>query len=129
MKKTLPYFLCVILSTVSLAIADETARPLTLTDCYQLALKQSEKLAIQQELITEAEARFGKAFGPGAETRIPMAITVIGGVAFSTILTLFVVPCAYSLFARLEHRRYPVRPEAAPLEAGGAPLPVLDIGR
>jgi hydrophobe/amphiphile efflux-1 (HAE1) family protein len=37
------------------------------------------------------------AMGPGAELRIPMAVVVIGGVLFSTLLTLFVVPCAYSL--------------------------------
>ncbi|MBI3252686.1 MAG: efflux RND transporter permease subunit [Candidatus Omnitrophica bacterium] len=42
------------------------------------------------------------AIGPGAETRIPMAVAVIGGVLLSTILTLFVVPCAYSLLARFE---------------------------
>ena len=42
------------------------------------------------------------AFGPGAETRIPMAIGIIGGVTLSTLLTLFVVPCAYSLFTALE---------------------------
>ncbi|MDP3723379.1 MAG: efflux RND transporter permease subunit [Candidatus Omnitrophota bacterium] len=54
------------------------------------------------------------ALGPGAETRIPMAVTVIGGVALSTLLTLFVVPCAYSLFARFE------RPRPVPsVESGG----------
>jgi HAE1 family hydrophobic/amphiphilic exporter-1 len=37
------------------------------------------------------------AFGPGSETRAPMAIAVIGGLFVSTILTLFVVPCVYSL--------------------------------
>ena len=37
------------------------------------------------------------ALGPGAETRIPMAVVVIGGVILSTFLTLYVVPCAYSL--------------------------------
>ena len=42
------------------------------------------------------------ALGPGAETRIPMAVAVIGGVLVSTMLTLFVVPCAYELFAKLE---------------------------
>lgn len=42
------------------------------------------------------------ALGPGAETRIPMAIAIIGGVTASTILTLFVVPCTYSLMSRLE---------------------------
>ena len=46
------------------------------------------------------------AIGPGAETRIPMAITVIGGVMVSTLLTLFVVPCVYSLLTKVERRRY-----------------------
>ncbi len=39
------------------------------------------------------------AWGPGAEVRIPMGLAVIGGVLVSTVLTLFVVPCVYSLFA------------------------------
>jgi HAE1 family hydrophobic/amphiphilic exporter-1 len=42
------------------------------------------------------------ALGPGAETTRPMAVVVIGGVTLSTILTLIVVPCAYSLLSRLE---------------------------
>ena len=42
------------------------------------------------------------AFGPGSESRNPMAIAVIGGVIFSTILTLYVVPCFYSLMSRFE---------------------------
>lgn len=40
------------------------------------------------------------ALGPGAETRIPMAVAMIGGVTLSTLLTLFVVPCAYLLFSK-----------------------------
>jgi HAE1 family hydrophobic/amphiphilic exporter-1 len=47
------------------------------------------------------------AFGPGAESRIPMAITVIGGVIVSTFFTLLVVPCAYSLMANLEGKSHP----------------------
>ena len=46
------------------------------------------------------------AIGPGAETTRPMAAVVIGGVLFSTLLTLLVVPCAYSLLARLESHRH-----------------------
>jgi HAE1 family hydrophobic/amphiphilic exporter-1 len=42
------------------------------------------------------------ALGPGAETRIPMAVAVIGGMALSTGMTLFVVPAAYSLLSRFE---------------------------
>jgi HAE1 family hydrophobic/amphiphilic exporter-1 len=47
------------------------------------------------------------ALGPGAESRIPMAITVIGGVIVSTFFTLLVVPCAYSLLVRLESKSHP----------------------
>lgn len=42
--------------------------------------------------------------GPGAETRVPMAISIIGGVTVSTLLTLFAVPCVYSLLTRLERQ-------------------------
>ena len=44
------------------------------------------------------------AWGPGAETRVPMAVAMIGGVLVSTFLTLFTVPCAYSLFAHIERK-------------------------
>jgi hydrophobe/amphiphile efflux-1 (HAE1) family protein len=43
------------------------------------------------------------AWGTGAEVLRPMAIAVIGGMIFSTLLTLVVVPCAYSLLSHLEH--------------------------
>lgn len=46
------------------------------------------------------------AMGFGSETTRPMAIVVIGGVILSTALTLIVVPCAYSLFSRLESHRH-----------------------
>jgi HAE1 family hydrophobic/amphiphilic exporter-1 len=39
-------------------------------------------------------------FGEGAEVRTPMAITVIGGIAVSTLLTLVVIPVVYSLMVR-----------------------------
>ena len=45
------------------------------------------------------------AWGPGAETRIPMAIAVIGGMTVSTLLTLFVVPAAYLLLVRFERKK------------------------
>ena len=45
------------------------------------------------------------ALGPGSETRVPMAISIIGGVSVSTLLTLFVVPCAYSIFSKFESKR------------------------
>ncbi len=42
------------------------------------------------------------AIGPGAESRIPMALSVIGGVIVSTVLTLFVVPSVYVLLDRFD---------------------------
>ena len=42
------------------------------------------------------------ALGPGAELRQGMSVAIIGGMFFSTILTLLVVPCAYSLMSNLE---------------------------
>ncbi|MBI4351646.1 MAG: efflux RND transporter permease subunit [Elusimicrobia bacterium] len=59
--------------------------------------------------------------GPGAETRIPMALVVIGGVLFSTLLTLLVVPCAYSLMAPLESRRHEEALKTALKELGETP--------
>ncbi len=46
--------------TVTSAFAAEQAgpRPLTLADCYQMALKQSEEIAVRAELIEETEGRF-----------------------------------------------------------------------
>jgi HAE1 family hydrophobic/amphiphilic exporter-1 len=41
------------------------------------------------------------AFGEGAEVRSPMAITVIGGLLVSTLLTLVVIPVVYD---RLDRR-------------------------
>jgi hydrophobe/amphiphile efflux-1 (HAE1) family protein len=40
------------------------------------------------------------ALGAGAESRIPMALTIIGGVAISTFFTLYVVPCVYEVVIR-----------------------------
>lgn len=46
------------------------------------------------------------AVGAGAEVMRPMSVAVIGGILLSTFLTLFVVPCAYSLFVKLENIKH-----------------------
>ncbi|MBV9463067.1 MAG: efflux RND transporter permease subunit [Verrucomicrobiae bacterium] len=79
-------------------------RPILMTSCATLAAALPAALAL----------------GPGAESRIPMAITVIGGVIVSTAFTLIVVPCAYSLLSPLErHRAIP--PVLAPEQRHPAP--------
>ncbi len=44
--------------------------------------------------------------GEGSEVRAPMAITVIGGLAVSTLLTLFVIPVMYALLDRKPDAHY-----------------------
>jgi multidrug efflux pump subunit AcrB len=78
-----------------------------------------EKLDIDQAILTAAPIRLrpilmtsfatiaaaippALALGPGAESRIPMAVTILGGVLVSTLFSLFVVPCAYRIFSKLE---------------------------
>ena len=53
-------------------------------------------------------------FGEGSEVRTPMAITVIGGLVVSTLLTLLVIPVVYSL---MDRKRWPVAAVAAGTEA------------
>jgi HAE1 family hydrophobic/amphiphilic exporter-1 len=38
--------------------------------------------------------------GAGDELRAPLAITVIGGLILSTLLTLVVIPCVYLILSR-----------------------------
>jgi multidrug efflux pump len=43
------------------------------------------------------------ATGAGAESRTQIGWVIVGGMSFGTLLTLFVVPVAYSLLARKAH--------------------------
>jgi multidrug efflux pump len=54
-------------------------------------------------------------FGAGAESRRPMGIAVVGGMISSTVLTLLIIPVAYTLladFSRLFTRRKATEPKA-----------------
>ncbi|MDH3709467.1 MAG: efflux RND transporter permease subunit, partial [Cyclobacteriaceae bacterium] len=44
------------------------------------------------------------ALGAGAESRVSMGLTVIGGLIFSTILTLYVIPAIYTYVSGTETR-------------------------
>jgi HAE1 family hydrophobic/amphiphilic exporter-1 len=44
-------------------------------------------------------------FGEGAALRSPMALAVIGGLVTSTLLTLVVIPCFYSILDQLTFRK------------------------
>ena len=58
------------------------------------------------------------AAGAGAESRIPIGLVIVGGMTFGTLLTLFVVPTAYTLIARRRRAA-----EVAPALAAQPPIP------
>jgi HAE1 family hydrophobic/amphiphilic exporter-1 len=60
-------------------------------------------------LMTSLAAGFGMlplalGLGEGSETQAPLATSVVGGLTTSTLLTLFVAPCIYTLFDDLARR-------------------------
>jgi len=66
------------------------------------AILQGSPLRLRPILMTSIATVVGAlpavfAWGPGAESRISMAVAVVGGVIISTMLTLIVVPCVYLL--------------------------------
>lgn len=69
------------------------------------ALARAGGVRLRPILMTSLTTIFGLlpmalGLGEGAELRTPMALTVIGGMATSTLLTLLVVPAVYAVFDR-----------------------------
>lgn len=69
------------------------------------AVIQSGKIRLRPILMTTSTTVLGLlpmaiGFGDGAEIRTPMAVTVIIGLLFSTLLTLVVIPTVYTIFSR-----------------------------
>ncbi len=69
------------------------------------AIQQAAQVRFRPILMTTATTVLGLVpmalgLGEGGEIRSPMAITVIGGLVFSTLLTLVVIPVVYSIFER-----------------------------
>ena len=69
------------------------------------ALARAGRVRLRPILMTTATTVFGLlpmalGLGEGAELRTPMALTVIGGMITSTLLTLLVVPAVYALLDR-----------------------------
>jgi multidrug efflux pump len=72
---------------------------------FREALLEAATVRFRPILMTSAATSFGAlplllGTGAGAESRQPIGIVVVFGVAISAVLTLFIVPALYVLFAR-----------------------------
>jgi len=84
--------------------------------------RKAKGLTIYESIVGAAKARFrpilmtslstvlgilpiALALGAGSESRVSMGIAVIGGLIFSTILTLFVIPAIYTYLTSTSGRR------------------------
>lgn len=86
------------------------------------ALVEGARSRLRPIMMTTLTAVFGflplaLAFGDGAEVRSPMAVTVIGGLLVSTLLTLVVIPVVYDLLDRKPDAYYAERGRRARSDA------------
>jgi HAE1 family hydrophobic/amphiphilic exporter-1 len=92
------------------------------------ALLEACPIRLRPILMTSAATVAGAlpvalARGSGSELMVPMAVTIVGGVAVSTLLTLFVVPCFYRVMSRFESHRHDAELKEALAELGELPSP------
>ena len=100
------------------------------------ALKEAARVRLRPILMTTATMTFGMLplalkLEPGAESRAPMAVVVIGGLLSSTFLAIFVTPALYTLLDDVQSllfrpsRAATVPPRVPVAEPAHVPTPAL----
>ncbi|MDB5560198.1 MAG: Acriflavin resistance protein, partial [Enterovirga sp.] len=97
------------------------------------AIVQACRLRFRPITMTTLAALFGAlplalAHGAGAELRIPLGITIIGGLLLSQLITLYTTPVIYLALEGLRQRLAPA-PENRPAEALQPELPLSGSAR
>jgi HAE1 family hydrophobic/amphiphilic exporter-1 len=77
---------------------------------FQEAIVEGAAVRVRPILVTAITTILGMlpmalSHTEGAELRSPMAIAVASGLLFSTFLTLFVIPIAYSIANRVSYKK------------------------
>ena len=91
------------------------------------AIHEAARIRFRPIMMTTLAALMGTlpiaiGFGAGAESRRPLGLAVVGGLAFSQLVTLYVTPVIYTYLDAFQSR---LRRRAS---AGGTPLPVAETG-
>jgi multidrug efflux pump subunit AcrB len=92
---------------------------------------EAARLRLRPILMTSFATVFGIlpiaiGFGAGAESRRPLGIAVVGGLLFSTFLTLVLVPVVYSLLARFTSVKLPSSEAVTEVHAERLPEPATE---
>ena len=87
------------------------------------AALESGRIRLRPILMTSVATIMGAlpialGLGAGAQSRRPLGYAIAGGVFFSTVLTLYLVPTVWLLFERLRHRERVPAGAATPVLAG-----------
>lgn len=83
------------------------------------AVKEAAVQRLRPILMTSLAMALGAlplalSLGDAATSRIPLGIVIVGGIMFSLILTLFVIPAMYSFLSTKKHVKEEVKLEAIP---------------
>jgi multidrug efflux pump len=92
------------------------------------AVVRASRIRLRPILMTSFSTVFGVlpialGLGAGGEARAPLGIAVVGGVLFSTFLTLFLVPVVYRVLARFAPASAELRAEGAVRRTEAEPAP------